>query len=84
MSQTNKLFSTDVSINFDNIKQLNLIEIGKNQYDIQITLKNNQEFLLFAFGDYCSKDKETISEQLELIKQAISYNNNFFFTDNKK
>lgn len=84
ISQNNKLFGSSVSINFEQIKTLNLTEINKKHYDIEITLKNNQVFLLFAFGDYCKKDKKTINQQLELIKQATSYNNNFFFTDGKK
>ncbi len=84
MEQTNKIGSTTATIDFDKIKHLSLAEIEKNHYDIQITLKNNQVFFLFAFGDYCPKDKENISKQLEIIKQAISYNNNFFFSDNIK
>ncbi len=84
ISQTNKLSKTSTSIDFDQIRTLNLIEINKKHYDIQITLKNNQVFLLFAFGDYCKKDKQTITKQLEIIQQATTYNNNFFFTDIKK
>ncbi len=78
MSHINKVGSTSATINFDQIKDLNLVEINKNNYDIKISLKNNQDFLLFAFGDYCPKDRTTISQELELIKKAISYDNNFF------
>lgn len=84
ISQTNKLSKTSTSIDFEQIRTLNLIEINKKHYDIQITLKNNQVFLLFSFGDYCKKDKQTITKQLEIIQQATTYNNNFFFTDIKK
>lgn len=61
-----------VNIKFKDIEALNLFENKKNHFDIQVDLKDGKKFLLFNFGEYVPKKKQSVEREKDRIEKYIA------------
>ncbi len=70
-----------VNIYFKDIHSIKLFEINKTTFDLQVALKDGRKFLLFNFGEYVSKTKESMEREKDKVEKyiAIKKNNKVVF-----
>ncbi len=77
--QQNLKTTAKVVIPFSKIENMNVVEKENDEYDIEVFLTDKKKFCLFSYGEYCKKDKATVTSQHILIEKLIFPKNESFF-----